>query len=87
MLEGLFTEIDGFEFTAEDLAGGALRMAIASGLYASNGDARRAISQGGLSINEDRLKAADDAVPAPLSGRYLVLRAGKKSVRVGRLKG
>jgi tyrosyl-tRNA synthetase len=86
VLEGLFTEIDGFEFTADDLAGGALRMAIASGLYSSNGDARRAISQGGLSINDERLKAADDAVPAPLSGRYLVLRAGKKSVRVGRLK-
>jgi tyrosyl-tRNA synthetase len=86
VLEGLFNEIDGFEFTADDLAGGALKMAIASGLYSSNGDARRAISQGGLSINDERLKAPDDAVPAPLSGRYVVLRAGKKSVRVGRLK-
>jgi tyrosyl-tRNA synthetase len=57
-----------------------------SGLYASNGDARRAISQGGLSINDVRLKAVDDAVPAAVAGRYLVLRAGKKSVRVGRLK-
>ena len=86
VLEGMFTEIDGFEFTVDDLAGGALRMAIASGLYSSNGDARRAISQGGLSINDERLKEPDDAVPAPLSGRYLVLRAGKRSVRVGRLK-
>ena len=75
-----------YEFTADDLAGGALRMAIASGLYSSNGDALRAISQGGLSINDERLKEPDDAVPAPLSGRYLVLRAGKKSVRIGRLK-
>jgi len=87
VLEGLFSEIDGFEFSAEDLSGGVLRVAVASGLYASNGDARRAISQGGLSINDERVKAVDDAVPAPLSGRYLVLRAGKKSVRVGRLKG
>jgi tyrosyl-tRNA synthetase len=87
VLEGLFNEIDGFEFTADDLAGGALKLAIVSGLYASNGDARRAISQGGLSINDERLKAADDAVPAPIDGRFLVLRAGKKSVRVGRLKG
>jgi len=86
VLEGLFTEIDGFEFSAEDLAGGVLRVAVASGLYASNGDARRAIAQGGLSINDERVKAVDDAAPAPLSGRYLVLRAGKKSVRVGRLK-
>ena len=87
VLEGLYKEIDGFDFTAEDIAGGALRLAIASGLYASNGDARRAISQGGLSINDERLKASEDAVPAPIDGRFLVLRAGKKSVRVGRLKG
>jgi len=86
VLEGLFTEIDGFEFSAEDLAGGVLRVAVVSGLYTSNGDARRAIAQGGLSINDERVKAVDDAAPAPLSGRYLVLRAGKKSVRVGRLK-
>ena len=87
VLEGLFTEIDHFEFTAEDVAGGALRLAIASGIYASNGEARRAISQGGLSINDQRLKAPEDAVPSPIGGRFLVLRAGKKSVRIGRLKG
>ena len=86
VLEGLFQEIDGFEFTAEDLAGGALRVAIASGLYSSNGEARRAIAQGGLSINDERMTSADAVVPAPLTGRYLVLRSGKKSVRVGRLR-
>ena len=86
ILEGLHKEIDGFEFTSGDVAGGALRLAIASGLYASNGDARRAISQGGLSINDERVKAPEDAVPAPIGERYLVLRAGKNRVRVGRLK-
>jgi tyrosyl-tRNA synthetase len=87
VLAGLFSEIDHFEFTAEDVAGGALRLAATSGIYTSNGEARRAIQQGGLSVNDERLKAADDAVPAPIDGRYLVLRAGKKSVRIGRLKG
>ncbi len=86
VLAGLFAEIDHFEFTAEDVAGGALRLAVASGAYASNGEARRAIQQGGLSINDDRVKAVDDAVPAPIDGRYLVLRAGKKSVWIGRLE-
>jgi tyrosyl-tRNA synthetase len=86
VLAGLFAEIDHFEFTAEDLAGGALRLAVASGIYTSNGEARRAIAQGGLSINDERLKAPEDAVPAPIDGRYLILRAGKKSVRIGRLK-
>ena len=87
VLAGLFAEIDHFEFTAEDLAGGALRLAVVSGIYASNGEARRAMAQGGLSINDERLKAPEEAVPAPIDGRYLVLRAGKRSVRIGRLKG
>ncbi len=86
LLAGLFEAIDHFEFTSDDLAGGALRLAIASGLYASNGEARRAISQGGLSINDDRIGAPEDAVPAPIDGRYLVVRMGKKALRIGRLK-
>ena len=86
VLEGLYSEIDGFDFSSEDVAGGALRIAVASGLYSSNGDARRAIAQGGLSINDERMKAPDDKVPSPIANRYLVLRAGKKSVRVGRLR-
>jgi tyrosyl-tRNA synthetase len=87
VLDGLFKEIDHFEFTSEDVAGGALRMAIASGIYASNGEARRAMAQGGLSMNDERVKAPEDAVPELIGDRYLVLRAGKKSVRIGRLKG
>jgi len=87
VLAALFEAIEHFEFTAEDLAGGALRIAIVSGQYASNGDARRAILQGGLSINDERVAAVDGAVPAPIDGRYLVLRAGKKSMLIGRLKG
>ena len=87
VLEMLFAEIDHFEFTDEDVAGGALSVAIASGLYASNGEARRVIAQGGLSINDERVKAPDDKVAAPIGARYLVLRAGKKSLSIGRLKG
>jgi tyrosyl-tRNA synthetase len=86
ILDALFDAMEGFEFTAEDVAGGAMRIAIVSGQYASNGDARRAIQQGGLSINDERVKALEDAVPALVADRYLVLRAGKKSVRIGRLK-
>ena len=87
VLAALFEAIEHFEFTAEDLAGGALRIAIVSGQYTSNGDARRAIVQGGLSINDERVAAVDGAVPTPIDGRYLVLRAGKRSMRIGRLKG
>jgi tyrosyl-tRNA synthetase len=87
VLAALFEAIQHFEFTAEDMAGGALRIAIVSGQYTSNGDARRAIVQGGLSINDERVAAVDGAVPARIDGRYLVLRAGRRSMRIGRLKG
>ncbi|MFI5258178.1 MAG: tyrosine--tRNA ligase [Candidatus Limnocylindrales bacterium] len=86
VLATLFEAIDSFEFTADDLAGGALRIAVASGQYSSNGEARRAITQGGLTINDERVAAPEDAVPTPIHDRYLVLRAGKKSLRIGRLK-
>ena len=86
ILEDLYRNVDHFEFTAEDLAGGALRLAVASGQYASNGEARRAIAQGGLSINDERVSAPEAGVPAPIDGRYLVLRAGRKNLRIGKLK-
>jgi len=84
LLDQLYSSLDHFDFGSEDLEGGALRLAIAAGLYASNGEARRAISQGGLSINDERVSSPEDAVPAPIDGRFLVLRAGKKSLRIGR---
>jgi tyrosyl-tRNA synthetase len=86
VLEALFAAVDHFEFTDQDVAGGAMGIAMTSGQYASNGEARRAIAQGGLSINDERVKAPEDAVPAVIADRYLVVRSGKKSLRIGRLK-
>jgi tyrosyl-tRNA synthetase len=87
VLEALYGALDHFEFTAADLAGKALALAVTSGMYGSTGDARRTIQQGGLSINDERVAAPDSTVPAPIGGRYLVLRSGRKSLRIGRLKG
>jgi tyrosyl-tRNA synthetase len=86
LLAMLYEAIGHFDFSREDVAGGALRLAVASGLFASNGEARRAIAQGGLSINDERVKAPEDTVPEPIAGRYLVVRMGKKAVWIGRLK-
>jgi tyrosyl-tRNA synthetase len=85
LLEDLYAAIDHFDFTADDLAGGAMRIALASGLFSSNGEARRAISQGGLSINDERVGAAQDKV-ATIGGGFLVVRMGRKAVRIGRLR-
>ncbi len=87
VLAAMYDVLEHCDLVPEDLAGGALRVAIASGLFASNGDARRAISQGGFSINDVRIAAPDDPVPAPIDGRWLQLRAGRKRLRMGRLVG
>jgi tyrosyl-tRNA synthetase len=87
VLAAMYDVLDHCDRTAEDVAAGALRVAIASGLFTSNGDARRAISQGGFSINDVRLAAPEDPVPAPIGGRWLLLRAGRKRLRIGRLRG
>ena len=71
---------------ADRLAEGVVGLVTAAGLYASNGEARRAIGQGGLSINEIRVAGPDDPIPALLPGGHLVLRAGKKTYRIVRIE-
>ncbi len=84
VLEVLHREVGGFDLTDELLRGDALALAIASGLYASNGEARRAITQGGVSINDIRIATLDAPLPQLVADRYLLVRAGKKRLTVGR---
>ena len=84
ILATLHESVDGFAFTDADVAGGALALAIASGLFASNGEARRTIQQGGLTIGEQRVTAPDSAVPPPIDGEWLVVRVGKRRLAVGK---
>ena len=86
VLQTLHDAVDGFEFTEADRAAGALGFAVASGTFTSNGEARRAIAQAGLSINDERITSPDARVPEPIDGRWLVVRVGKKRLRVGRLR-
>ena len=60
----------------------AASTAVAAGAASSNGEARRLIAQGGLYYNDIRVAAPDDRLPAPVHGRYWVLRTGKKNVRI-----
>ena len=83
VLEVLYPQVDHFEFDDAAMAS-ALELAVASGAFASRGDARRVITQGGLSINDQRVAAPDEKVPAPIGGRWLVLRVGKKRLVIGR---
>jgi tyrosyl-tRNA synthetase len=85
ILEVLYEHLDHFEFTDSDLLGSVLRLAVSSGLYPSISEARRQIQQGGFSINGDRITSPDGTIPPPIAGRYLVLRSGRRHLRIGRL--
>ena len=63
-------------------ATGSGATAVASGAASSNGEARRLIAQGGLYVNDRRVEGFDDPLPAPVHGRYWVVRTGKKNVRI-----
>jgi tyrosyl-tRNA synthetase len=82
VLDALFEAIDHYEFGDEVAT--ALDLAVASGLVASKSEARRLIEQGGLSINDTRVTSTDAALPEPIGGRYLVLRAGRKRLLIAR---
>ena len=82
-----FEQLPNAVIRREDVAAGPVALTVSAGLFSSNGEARRALSQGGVSINEERLSGVDAAVPAPLAGRYLILRSGKKTYRIARIDG
>lgn len=85
VLDVLHSEVGGFLLTAELLAGDVLDLAVASGLFASKGEARRQISQGGLNVDGRRVAAPDEKVPPPGPGGHLLVRAGKKRLAVGKV--
>ena len=56
---------------------------VASGLARSRGDARRALEQGGVYVNNERVQADEPpAADALLHGRWLLLRRGKRALGV-----
>ena len=70
------------ELAAADFADGqigALALLVRCGLAASNGEARRLIRQGGLSVDEKKVTDAAAAFPQELfSGEGVILKKGKK---------
>jgi tyrosyl-tRNA synthetase len=85
VLAELHAHAEGFEVTPEVAGGPILPLVVGAGLFASNGEARRQLNGGGLSVNGRRVASADEPVPAPLHGEWLVVRIGKRRVAVGRV--
>jgi tyrosyl-tRNA synthetase len=78
---------DGFRITSAEVDGGPVAFLVATGTFASKGEARRAIAGGGVTVNDRRLTDADTALPPPIAGEWYVVRLGKRRVRVGRREG
>ncbi len=77
-LAAAISELPTFEVTGETTV---LEALVGSGLVSSSSEARRAISQGGVYLNNVKVDS-DDAVVGEslLSGRHAVLRRGKKTL-------
>lgn len=56
------------------------RLLVDTGLTASLGEARRAIGQGGVYLNNLRVDDGDATLGTPLHGRFAVLRRGRRSL-------
>ena len=58
---------------------GALNLLVACGLCTSNGEARRLIQQGGVSVDDRKVESADAVFAQELyQGEGVVIRKGKK---------
>ena len=63
----------------EDGKIGVIALLVACGLASSNGEARRLIQQGGLTVNDQKVDAIDTALSREnFSGEGVILRKGKK---------
>ncbi len=65
-----------------DASSSVVAAAIAAGAYGSNGEARRGIAGGGLYVNDERVTDPNAALPAPLHGRFWIIRTGRRNQRI-----
>ena len=72
----------------DDLSGNLVDALVSSGLAESKGDARRAITEGGIYLNGERVGDADQAYSAAeaLAGGHHLLRRGKKRYHLLRMR-
>jgi tyrosyl-tRNA synthetase len=87
-LSHIFADVDSAELTWGQVANRtAVETAVAAGLCASNGEARRLAENGGLYVNNQRVASREERIaPERLTdGRILVLRSGKRHYRLVRV--
>jgi len=85
LLERLWGSVGGFTVDAVGASGGAAAALAAAGVFASNGEARRMIQNGGLTINGEPIRDPAAPMPAPIAGAWWEVRIGKRRRDIGRL--
>ena len=79
---GASANIPTTEITEADLTDGAagiIKLLVLSGLCASNGEARRNIQQGGVSVNDEKVTSIDVSFTAEQLKEGVVVKRGKKN--------
>ena len=84
-LARLFASVGGFT-VASAAAGGVAATLAGAGVFASNGEARRMIENGGLTINGDVIRDPAAVMPPPLDGQWWEVRIGKRRRVLGRVE-
>ena len=87
VLELLHGETGGFEIESASAGPGLIELLVGVGIFASRGEARRMIQNGGLTVNDERVTDAEAPVPALIAGEWLVVRVGKRRLHIGRRRG
>lgn len=83
-IQDIFAEVPSSQFARQQLEGAGANIVdllVDSGFLKSKGEARRAIAEGGINLNNQRVSEPGQMVTLSslLDGRFLVLRRGKKS--------
>jgi len=85
LLERLWGRVGGFTVDAAAAAAGSAAVLARAGVFPSNGEARRMIQNGGLTINGELVRDPAAPMPAPIAGRWWEVRIGKRRRELGRL--
>ncbi len=85
VLERLWRSVGGFSIDEGAAAAGAATALASAGVFASNGEARRMIQNGGLTINGEPIRDVAAALPEPIGGSWWEVRIGKRRREIGRL--
>jgi tyrosyl-tRNA synthetase len=85
VLERLFASVGGFDVSPEAAGSGAAAVLAGAGVFSSNGEARRMIQNGGLTINGEAILDPAAPMPAPIAGEWWEVRIGKRRRELGRL--